>query len=155
MKSKNDSSGYIVYPPVLMAIFLVVALLFGWKLPVPLPFPWWMKAAGWVAILSGLGLAFSAVKSMKQANTTFDVNEPVTTLVSSGPFKISRNPIYLAYVLVVVGLPLVLGFYWGVILSPVALDAYNRLVISKEEAYLQAKFGEKYLKYKATVRRWL
>jgi protein-S-isoprenylcysteine O-methyltransferase Ste14 len=154
-KEKKDTPAILLYPPVLMAVFLVVALLFGWKLPVPLPFPRWMNLTGWAVVLVGFGIGFGALRVMRGAGTSPNPRIPVMMLVTSGPFKISRNPIYLAYVLFTAGLPLVLGTYWGLLLCPVLLDAYNRLIIAQEEDYLEHKFGSLYLEYKARVRRWL
>jgi protein-S-isoprenylcysteine O-methyltransferase Ste14 len=151
----RDHAGLPLPPPLLMGIFLVTALLFGWKLPVPIPCPWWMQALGALILLAGLACAFSAVRAMFHAHTSPDPRTPVNAIVSDGPYKFTRNPIYLGFVLVVIGLPLALGYYWGAILSPVVVDAYNRLIIEREEAYLERKFGPLYLSYKTRVRRWL
>jgi protein-S-isoprenylcysteine O-methyltransferase Ste14 len=138
-----------------MGIFLVVALLFGWKLPVPIPCPWWMQALGALILLAGLACAFSAVRTMFHTHTSPDPRTPVNAIVSDGPYQFTRNPIYLGFVLIVIGVPLAFGWYWGAILSPVVVDAYNRLIIEREEAYLERKFGALYLSYKTRVRRWL
>lgn len=154
-KDPNDTVRLPVQPPLLMAIFLAVALIFGWKLPIPIPFPGWMQIVGWMVILSGLGLAFSAVDAMRRAGTSPDPRKPTTGLATSGPYQLSRNPIYLGYVAVVIGIPLIFGAYWGIVLAPVVVDAYNRLVIDREENYLKRKFGQQYTDYLAKVRRWL
>ncbi len=156
MKKENkDTPGLPMPPPFLMAIFLVVALAFGWKLPIPVACPWWMQVIGGAVVLSGLACAFSAVRAMFHAQTSPSPRNPTSTLVTDGPYKFTRNPIYLGFILAVIGLPLMLGFYWGAILAPVAGDAYNRLIIEREETYLERKFGKAYLDYKAKVRRWL
>ena len=154
-KESKETAGLPVPPPLLMVIFLVVAFVFGWKLPVPIPCPVWMKMIGWLIILGGLGAAFSAVRTMTQAHTSPDPHTPTSALVKQGPYRYSRNPIYLGFLLLMIGLPLTFGFYWGAILSPVLVDAYNRLIIEREEAYLERKFGQEYIEYKSKVRRWL
>jgi len=155
MNKNKDNAGLPVQPPLLMSIFLVVALLFGWKLPVPIPCPWWMQVLGGLIVLAGLTSALSAVSMMRRANTSPDPRKASNALVTDGPYKISRNPIYLGYLMILIGLPLIPGYYWGAILAPVALDAYNRLIIEREEGYLEKRFGQTYLGYKAGVRRWL
>ena len=151
----KEPAGLPLPPPVLMLIFLVVALIFGWTLPVPIPSPGWIRAAGLLIVIGGIGADVTAFRSMVQSHTSPDPHTPTTTIVTSGPYQLSRNPIYLGFVLIVIGLPLALGFYWGAILSPVVIDAYNRLIITREEAYLERKFGQQYLDYKSKVRRWL
>lgn len=154
-KDVKDTARLPIHPPYLMIIFLSVALVFGWKLPIPIPFPVWITLIGWLIILCGLGLIFSAFRAMQQVNTSVDPRTPTTQIVTSGPYQFSRNPIYLGYVAQVVGIPLILGTYWGLILSPMVLDAYNRLIIEREETYLTNKFGQIYLDYLSKVRRWI
>jgi protein-S-isoprenylcysteine O-methyltransferase Ste14 len=114
-----------------------------------------MPIVGWMVVLCGLGLAFSAVDAMRRANISPDPRTPTSAITRSGPYLISRNPIYLGFVAVVIGVPLAFGYYWGIVLAPVAVDAYNRLIIDREELYLKRKFGQEYLDYLAKVRRWL
>lgn len=154
-QESRDIANLPLPPPMLMFIFLVTALLFGWFLPLPIPRPLWIKIAGGLITLCGLWLAPNAVRAQSQARTSVDPYTPTTALVTSGPYQFSRNPIYLGMVLFVIGVPLILGYYWGAILSPVTIDAYNRLIISREETYLEKKFGQNYLDYKSKVRRWL
>jgi len=154
-KAAKDTANLPVDPQFLMMLFLIVALLFGWKLPIPIPFPAWMYLVGWAIILCGLGLGFSALMAMKKSGTSPNPSTPTNEIVMSGPYRFSRNPIYLGYVAVVIALPLIFGTYWGVALVTFAIDAYNRFAIDREEAYLKRKFGEKYLNYMAKVRRWL
>jgi protein-S-isoprenylcysteine O-methyltransferase Ste14 len=75
--------------------------------------------------------------------------------VSSGVYRFSRNPIYVGFLMMVVGLPLTSGFYWGIVLAPFYIMMMNRLVIQHEEAYLEKKFGKTYTSYTSQVRRWL
>lgn len=154
-KDDKDTANLPVPPPLLLVIFLGVALVFGWKLPIPIPFPAWMQIVGWMILLCGLGLAFSAVDAMRRVNTSPDPRTPTSEMARSGPYLLSRNPIYLGYLAVVIGLPLIFGYYWGIVLAPVVVDAYTRLIIEREEIYLKRKFGQKYLDYASKVRRWL
>jgi protein-S-isoprenylcysteine O-methyltransferase Ste14 len=155
VKNNKDTARLPIAPPMIMAISLGVALIFGWKLPIPIPFPAWMKFCGWAILLGGLGSGLSALRALMSAKTSPDPGTPTAALVQKGPYRFSRNPIYLGYVLVVIGLPLLFGYYWGAILAPVAIDSFNRFIISREEIYLAEKFGQEYQEYKARVRRWI
>ena len=81
--------------------------------------------------------------------------DPPRSLVSSGPYRFSRNPIYLGFVCLLAGFPLIFRMYWGLILCPLLILSMNALVIQHEEAYLEKKFGDVYTSYKSRVRRWL
>ena len=84
-----------------------------------------------------------------------DPYHPVSSIVTSGIYGFSRNPIYLGFLLMVIGIPLIGGIYWGMILAPIFILLCNRLVIEHEEAYLGKKFGTTYTDYQSRVRRWL
>jgi protein-S-isoprenylcysteine O-methyltransferase Ste14 len=155
MKAPQEGLRLPVPPPLIMLVFVIVGLVFGELLPIPIPFPAWMRIAGLLVTLGGLVLGLSAVTAMRRAGTPVDPRTPSTKIVAGGPFRFSRNPIYLSFLAMVAGAPLMFGSYWGLALAPVALDAYTRLVIEREEAFLECKFGQIYLEYKARVRRWL
>lgn len=110
---------------------------------------------GYGIVLVGLGFAFSAMNRFRKAHTTLDPHGSVSTIVTDGPYHFSRNPIYIGLLCTLIGLPLVMGTYWGAVLSPVFILAMNQLVIKYEEAYLEEKFGDVYTSYKSHVRRWL
>ena len=84
----------------------------------------------------------------------FDVRKAATTLVTDGPYRFTRNPGYLALTLIYLGLGFLFSSGWAVLLVPTLL-IMNVAVVRKEEQHLQARFGEEYLHYRATVRRWL
>ena len=75
--------------------------------------------------------------------------------MTNGPYRFSRNPIYLGFTGILIGLPLALGTYWGLILSPLFVLLIGYLVIQHEESYLGRRFGEMYDTYKNQVRRWV
>jgi len=142
-------------PPFVLFGHLAAALLLGWLVRLPLPAPFFVRLFGAALVLLGLALAFTAIRAMTAAGTPVDPFEPVSAIVTGGPYRFTRNPIYLGFVAALIGLPLALGSYWGLILSPIMIFVMTVLVIRHEEAYLEQKFGPAYLGYKQRVRRWL
>ena len=85
----------------------------------------------------------------------FIPSKPTTTLITDGPFRYSRNPGYLGAAMVYAGVASVANALWAILLLPVMLLVMRRTAIEREERYLEGKFGEEYLNYKARVRRWV
>jgi protein-S-isoprenylcysteine O-methyltransferase Ste14 len=144
-----------VHPPILWLIHLFAAVLLNWLFPLSFTFPKVLVWIGYVLVLLGIGLPFSAASRIMRAHTTLDPHGSVTEVVTSGPYRFSRNPIYLGFVFLLIGFPLIFSSYWGMILSPVLILSLHQLVIQHEEAYLEKKFRDKYASYKSRVRRWL
>ena len=144
-----------IHPPLVMLAHLLAAFLLKWLIPLPFGFPKSFEWAGYIFVLCGVGLAFSAVSQFGKMQTTLDPHGSVSAIVTSGPYRFSRNPIYLGFVCTLIGLPLALGSYWGAILSPMLMVLMFQLVIKHEEAYLEDKFKDVYSSYKSRVRRWL
>jgi protein-S-isoprenylcysteine O-methyltransferase Ste14 len=84
-----------------------------------------------------------------------DPREPTTAVVTDGPYRFTRNPLYLSMTLIYVGITALANALAPVLLLPVVLQVMSRGVIEREEHYLERKFGAEYLSYKARVRRWL
>lgn len=144
-----------VHPPILLLLSILAAFVLSRVLPLPIDFPEWLVWAGYALILTGVGLGFSAARRFIDEHTTLDPHGSVTKIVTSGPYRLSRNPIYLGFVFVLIGSGFVFRTYWGLILTPVLMALLDRLVIQHEEAYLRKKFGESYASYTSRVRRWL
>lgn len=153
MSEHNDHANVKIHPPVLLLLHILAAFLLNWLLPLTLPrsFEW----TGYILVLIGVGLAFSAVSQFGKMKTPLDPHRTVNAIVTNGPYRFSRNPIYLGFVCVLFGLPLALGNYWGAVLSPLLVILMVQLVIQHEEAYLEKKFGDVYTGYKSRVRRWI
>ncbi len=81
--------------------------------------------------------------------------KPSTALVTAGPYRFTRNPMYVSLVFLHVGLGLWFNVFWALVLLPVAIVIVRYYIIAGEERYLERKFGDEYLRYKARVRRWL
>lgn len=118
MTEAADHAAVRVHPPLVLLFFLALAFLLSWLIPFPKMIPTLLSEIGILLVCAGLVLAFLAVSRFRRAGTSLDPHGSVQTLVTSGPYKLSRNPIYLGFVCAIVGLPLTLGTYWGVVLSP-------------------------------------
>ncbi|MCC8669852.1 isoprenylcysteine carboxylmethyltransferase family protein [Xanthomonas arboricola] len=126
------------------------------RLPLPAPTPLaWIELAGGVIACLGLVLALSCFILFARRRTTIMPSGHPSRLVLDGPYRFTRNPMYLALVLSYVGLCLQLGLLWAVALLPLPWLALQRYVIPFEEARLRNEFGRQYSAYCARVRRWL
>jgi protein-S-isoprenylcysteine O-methyltransferase Ste14 len=91
----------------------------------------------------------------RRAGTSMVPFNPTTVLVTTGPYRFSRNPMYLGMAFLYIALALAFGVIWALIVLPLVIAAVDQLVISLEEGYLVRKFGQPYCDYMARVRRWL
>ena len=150
----RDAPGVIAPPP----LIYLSALAVGFGLEALLPsasLPDALRWLGGVLVLGGLTLMGSFVSSFRRANTAVDPVKPTTAIVTSGPYRLTRNPGYLGMALVYTGIALLVGALWTLVALLPALAVIDRAVIAREERYLEAKFGQDYLAYKAQVRRWV
>ena len=113
------------------------------------------RALGLPLLMGGAFLAAWFARTMRRAGTPFRLDEPATKLVTDGPFRYSRNPGYLSFAMIQAGASLLLGRPWGVVLVPATMAVIRHRVIEREEGYLERAFGDEYLRYKASVGRWL
>jgi protein-S-isoprenylcysteine O-methyltransferase Ste14 len=96
------------------------------------------------------------VRTMRGADTTLDVDKPVSRLVvQDGPFRYSRNPGYLSLAMIYAGIAILRNALWAILLLPLVVLLTQRELIEREERYLERAFGEEYLAYKRRVRRWV
>lgn len=142
-------------PPMLFLGFLIGALVLNWLFPLPEPWTTILRIAGSVAVISGLALGGTAVAHMRRARTSPDPERATTALVTEGPYRFTRNPIYLGFLLIYLGFTLVAGTLWGLVLSPILLWIATRLILRSEEAYLAQRFPDSYQAYRARARRWI
>ena len=94
-------------------------------------------------------------QALRNAGTPASPYKPVSRVVTEGPFYYTRNPGYLSMAMIYSGIASLANALWAILLLPVALLVIHRGVIEREERYLEGKFGEEYLRYKAQVRRWI
>jgi protein-S-isoprenylcysteine O-methyltransferase Ste14 len=106
-------------------------------------------------VLAAVALFLAAVRSMRAAGTPVPGDRPTTAIVRSGPYRFSRNPIYLAFSLLHLGVALWFNSLWLLVTLVPAVALMTFVVIPREERYLEARFPAEYLPYRAAVRRWL
>ncbi len=156
MTGPGDSSGVRFPPPLLYALPWLAGWLVGRAVPVPwLPSVTAVRLVGWPLVAAAVLLSGTAVGLFRATGNTPDPRKPVVTLVVDGPYRLTRNPMYLGLAALYVGLTALFNTVWPLVLLPLMIVAVRRLVIAKEERYLEAKFGAAYLDYKARVRRWI
>ena len=127
-----------------------------WALPITEASHGWIRpAAGWFLLFSGLALSVLAITTLVRAKTTIFPDRESNLLVVAGPFAISRNPIYVGFMSMYIGVALLRNTAWPVLLLPLVWILMRVLIINREEQYLSGKFGEPYAAYRRRVRRWL
>lgn len=150
-----DNPGVIAFPPLIWLLNAVISVLVHLVIRAPMMRYNFCLVFGIVFIILAPALALSAFRTMKAAGTNVHPSDPSLTIVRGGPFRFTRNPMYLALCL----LQVALGFFlndWITLLFAVPLVLiFHYGVVLREERYLTAKFGEPYLQYKSQVRRWI
>ena len=150
-----DSAGVAFLPPQLLALVIILGFLARWIAPLDILPRTVSTIVGPIVTAASFGLVFWAVYTMRIGGASIPTNEPTTTLVVRGPYRFSRNPIYLAMWLLQVGVGIWANNLWFFGLAALSVMLLWWGVISREERYLERKFGAQYSSYKARVRRWL
>jgi protein-S-isoprenylcysteine O-methyltransferase Ste14 len=153
MSATDHGPGVRIPPPVLVAGVLALAWVLRQILPVPLGPP--LPAVGALVIFGAMALIGWAVLVLVRAGNDPRPDKPDAAMVEGGPFRFGRNPIYLGFILVILGFALRWGDLWGWVAVAVSHLLLDRLVVAKEEAYLATRFGEAYEAYRRRVRRWV
>lgn len=146
------------FPPPLLYL---AGILAGWGLHQWRPMPLTggssigRAGAGIVAIVAALAILLSAFRTFRRARTTLIPNQPATTLVTDGPYRFTRNPMYLGLAILYAGITLLLNTWWPLVVLPLVILGIDRAVIAREERYLRSAFPAQYGAYSQRVRRWL
>jgi protein-S-isoprenylcysteine O-methyltransferase Ste14 len=151
----QDRAGVIAPPPLIYLGPLALGLLLNRWRPRPFLPPPVARSLGTMLAGSGLLLGGWAARTMLAAGTALDPEHPVTRIVTAGPYRFSRNPIYLAFTLIYLGIAALANTRWPVLFLPGVLATVRRGVIAREERYLARKFGGEYTGYQTRVRRWI
>lgn len=159
MHEPEDAAAVRIFPPgvPLFTILLGVGMNWLWPIPsgFPLPSPERYWIGGVIVVSSILCLGLWSVLLFRRGGQSENPWKPTPHIEERGPFRITRNPMYLQMILVCIGAAIVLANWWILVLTPVAGWTLQRFAISPEEAYLEQRFGETYMAYKRRVRRWL
>jgi protein-S-isoprenylcysteine O-methyltransferase Ste14 len=151
----KDSSNVISFPPLVFLGAFGLGLLLDWLMPMRSFSSEPMRAAGGMLGLTGSLLGIWGVYVLHRAGTTVRPGYPATVLVTNGPFRYSRNPLYLALTIIYLGGTMSLGNCWPLATLVPALAVVHWKIIRREEEYLESRFGDAYRAYKARVRRWI
>ncbi len=153
MADSADNPGVIAPPPLIYAGAFLIALLLHRLAPLPI-----FGRALWPGlafVVIGVALAIWGRNTLVSAGTNVNPTRPATTIVDSGPYRFTRNPLYVSLTVMYVGLTLAFDTWWGFILLVPVLIVMHVAVIRREERYLENKFGEAYRRYRERVRRYL
>jgi protein-S-isoprenylcysteine O-methyltransferase Ste14 len=156
MNSANSAGPAVkTIPPLVYLAGILVGSLANIWLPtkiLPDPIAW---VVGGILVLCGLVLTGSAFLRFRRAGTTVRPDRAPSALVMSGPYRISRNPMYLGLAVISLGIAIADQSLWTLIALAIVMALIQRHAIEPEEAFLEKRFGAEYLSYKGTVRRWI
>lgn len=153
----TDTSGIRFPPPFIYAGGFVA----GYALHRLVPLRLWaepgvaQRLIAWCLVAVWVVLSVSAVFLFRRAGTTPNPAKPTTALVTRGPYRFTRNPLYVGLAALYLGLTLLVNSLWPLLFFPGVIALVRTRVIAREEAYLEAKFGDEYRAYRMRVRRWL
>ena len=156
---RRDAAAVRIFPPGVPVLTVLLGVGLNWLWPIdvspafPSPGRYWLGGAIVVGAILGLGLW--SVLLFRRGGQSANPWKPTPQLEDRGPYRFTRNPMYLQMVLVCLGAAVLLVNGWILLLAPVGGWLLQRFAIRPEEAYLESKFGESYLAYKRRVRRWL
>jgi protein-S-isoprenylcysteine O-methyltransferase Ste14 len=150
----EDNPGVRLPPPVIYAVPLAAGLLLHHWRTLPALGPEAARVFGPALVLCGF-VGVPAMVAFIRARTNPRPWKPASVLVTSGPYRFTRNPMYLGFTLLYAGVSLSVNTLWPLLALPVILFVMTTGVIAREENYLERRFGDEYLRYKARVRRWL
>ena len=154
-RGEQDVPGVLAPPPVLYIAslgigFVLEALLPSASLPAGVRWP-----LGGVLLGGGLILVAAFFSAFRNAGTPVDTRKPTATIVTTGPYRFTRNPGYLSLALIYCGIAVLTNALWAFVPLVLTLILVDRAVIRREERYLGRKFGDEYDHYKASTRRWI
>jgi protein-S-isoprenylcysteine O-methyltransferase Ste14 len=154
----RDHAGVFVPPPLIFVAPLVISMLLDARAawPITVEHESFLLIAGFVFLAAGISLGIAGVATFRAANTTIlPAGRATTAVVERGPYRFSRNPMYVAMALGYIGVAFLINNGWALVLLLFAILVIDVFVIRREERYLAEKFGDGYLAYLRRVRRWL
>jgi protein-S-isoprenylcysteine O-methyltransferase Ste14 len=158
MTDPGDHPAVRVFPPLIFLGGLAAGFLMDLAWPVPIAAGDWRPAvqiAGCVLLVFWIALDAAALIAFRRVRTSPNPTKPTSALAFAGPYRFTRNPMYLGLLCMNAGAALAANALWPLATVPVVILLVRRLVIDREEMYLEAKFGDAYRQYKTRVRRWV
>jgi protein-S-isoprenylcysteine O-methyltransferase Ste14 len=152
----SDNAGVRIPGPIIYIVFFLLGLVLEGLVPIPALLPnvvAWL--IGWAICVASLFFVIPALRSFRAVRTSMIPFRPASSLVTSGVYGITRNPMYLSLLLLYAGLSIFFNLWWPIVLAPALIVVMDRTVIAREEAYLMRRFGEEYRRYGERVRRWI
>jgi protein-S-isoprenylcysteine O-methyltransferase Ste14 len=144
-----------LYPPIWFLLFAAMSWVLAWLWPLHLVLPAWVRPLSFLLAASGGVLAIWAALLFRRHDTTAHPYAVATSLVTQGPYRMSRNPMYLGLLLTLIALGLWLQSLSALLLTPLFVFVIDRCNILPEERLLSVHFGESYKAYLAQTRRWI
>ena len=150
-----ETANVIAPPPLIVLVGLALGTTGEWGYPLP-----WVPVAlrapaGMLLVVAAAALSVLAIREFRVANTSVQTRVPTRAIITTGPYRLSRNPIYLSFGILQFGIAVWTGSAWFLVALGLTMLVITIGVILREERYLERKFGETYLAYKRKVRRWL
>ena len=142
-------------PPLVYLSSAALGVVFDWLVPLAGEFPGWGRLTGVGLIVASIAIMPPVLSRFRSARTPFDVRKKPSALITTGPFRFSRNPSYVGLTVLYVGIGLAAGSAGMLLLGMFPVIVLDRWVIPLEEDRLVSEFGDAYTGYQARVRRWL
>lgn len=148
-------AGVYVPPPLFYVVIFVAAMLLDRLKPLTFAATVTSRVVGIALILVAVALAIWSIGLFWRHGTSMVPVKPSTSFVVNGPYRFSRNPMYVSLLIAYAGAALIAASLWPFVLLPVVIVVVDFFVIHREERYLSARFGEEYAQYRSRVRRWI
>lgn len=152
---EEDRPGVPIAPPLLFVLPILASLALEWLLPTSFVHGAFRWIPGALLLAAGIALNVAGFLTQKRAGTDPIPFNPSTRIVAHGLYRFTRNPMYIGFALLTLGLAVLVDSAWMLLAVPIGLVLIDRMIITREEGYLERKFGEEYLDYKRRVRRWI
>jgi len=153
---QEDRANVVGFPPLIYLLAFVLGILLHFLRGVQIATNFnIVLLVGAPLIILAIVLMIWALQTFKKAGEDKDVRTATHSIVTSGPFAFTRNPMYLAMIILYVGFAIIINTLWPFLFLPIVIIIMYYGVILREEKYLEKKFGDKYIEYKKRVRRWI
>lgn len=143
------------WPPLLFLAVVLAGLALDHLAPIPFPPLTSARFVGALVVALAVANDIWSALTLRRHNTTVLPHRAVTVMVTTGPYRRSRNPIYISGIALTLGVALLFSSFWIALLTPALVFALTKLAIEPEERHLRAKFGAEFERYAAETPRWL